>query len=101
MVLKDTRDPSGPWHLIVECKRANPDYKQWLFFDQKGRVTKSDSDGLFVQRADFTGSWDHRGQIPLTKRIHRVPAPKDCPVFSFYLEARPNPGKREQLASGT
>lgn len=101
VVLTDTRDPSGPWHLVVECKRSHPDYKQWIFFDQKGRVTKSEGDGLFIQRADFTGSWNHQGKVPLTKRIDRVPAPKDCPVFNFYLETRLNPGRRDQRASAT
>jgi len=101
MILRDGRDPSSPWHLVVECKRAHPDYKQWVFFDRRDRVTKPGPDGLFIQRADFTGSWNHQGRIPLTQRIDRVAAPKECPVFNFYVETRLNPPKSGQRASAT
>lgn len=57
--------------------------------------------GLFVQRADFVGSWDHQGRVPLVKRLDRMSAPQDCPVFSFYIETRLNPTKRDQRASAT
>lgn len=95
-VLKHTSN--GPWHLLLECKRAHPDYKQWVFFDDVNRISPSETNSVFIQRAELSGAgWDHTGLPPLIKRTSILPAPEDCPVFNFYLETRierPGSGRR-------
>lgn len=97
-VLKHTS--TGPWHLLLECKRANPDYKQWVFFDDVNRVTPSEKNSVFIQRANLAGSWDYTGLPPLTKRNSVLPALEDCPVFNFYLETRmERPGSGRKVSA--
>lgn len=95
-----TRDP---WHLIVECKRANRDYKRWVFFDQNVRLTGITRRSMFVQRADLSGGWDQQKDAfpPLFQRVEKIYAHQDCPMFNFYIEARINRPNSGQKSSAT
>ena len=73
------------FYLCLECKRAHPAYKKWVFFD-KDYGTGGDQPGtLFLesfrvhQRPISPSDWP-------THKIESRPAPGRCPVFGFYLE---------------
>jgi len=36
-------------YLCVECKRASPEYKAWVFFDDKQLIQKSGTGSLFIE----------------------------------------------------
>ena len=103
MILGGRGSNRDPWHLVVECKRANRDYKRWIFFDQKIRLNGLSHTSMFLQRADLSGGWDHSSQPlpPLTQRVEKLYAHSDCPIFNFYIEARINRPNSGQRASAT
>lgn len=104
MVLQRRTSTHDPWNLVVECKRANRDYKRWVFFDQAIRLKGITKKSLFYHRADLAGSWSDNGQDlpPLVQRVERIPSHQDCPIFNFYVETRLNrPTSGQQRASAT
>ena len=69
-------------HVCLECKRPNPKYKTWLFFDR-------DKPQLFVEdmRMPSEGM-----QSPINPALYRqdilsLNPVTEIPVFNFYLEA--------------
>jgi hypothetical protein len=72
-------------HVCLECKRAHPDYKRWLFFDKDYGVAGNHQAPLFLET--FTVS--ERPVKETTHRSHRIRecnGSTKCPVFNYYLE---------------
>ena len=94
---------NATWHIAVECKRALPDFKTWLFFDDTPRVQQVPAHCLFMQAATLASSWDGNGEPPLTKRVIQYELPQNLPLplFNFYLEARENAPSRGGGVSST
>jgi hypothetical protein len=74
---------SGGFHACVECKRANPLYKQWIFFDKE--CPASSQPFLYFESLKAA-----KRPIPPNQEalhgIERIPAPSQCEIFSLYLE---------------
>lgn len=91
------------WHLPIECKRANPDYKTWLFFNERSRVDDPANRSLYVQAGYLSGGWNQQGEVPLQKYVTQFAPPKSVvvPTFNYYLEARENPPQRAASSAST
>jgi hypothetical protein len=89
----------GNCHLIMECKRANPAFKKWVFFD---RVSERQ---MFVETAQCI-RYNSEIKSP-THGITSFTNFNGCPVFNYYLEVaaeRPsgnNRGNQRWSASDT
>jgi len=98
IVLTDGTLGQACWHLVLECKRAHPDYKRWVFFDRTPREAIR-GDCYFIETADLGGTWapHERPEPPMTHRIDARPAAHHCGIYNFYVEARlerPNSGRK-------
>ena len=91
------------WHLAIECKRANPDYKTWLFFNSRPRVEDPAGRNLYIQSGYLSGGWNNQGEVPLQKYVTSFALPKAqaVPTFTFYLEARENPPNKSSSSAST
>lgn len=91
------------WHLPIECKRANPDYKTWLFFNERPRVDDPAGRSLYIQAGYLSGGWNHQGEVPLLKYVTQFAPPKAAavPTFTYYLEVRENPPNRAGGSAST
>jgi hypothetical protein len=87
---------AGDHHLTLECKRANPDYKRWVFFD-KADETSMDGGDLFIETALFT---QRPVQSPahVKHEVRRFAMPPPCHVFNYYVECAID---QEKQASAT
>lgn len=71
--------------LAVECKRANPLYKRWVFFDKANGAGANDQ-SLLLETVLIS-------QRPITSPFHvthivrRFPTANPCHIFNYYLEA--------------
>ncbi len=74
---------NGSTHLCLECKRPNPQYKRWIFFDRDQNVVPGTL-SLEVYQLNGRKSGDHPafGQHIIERKRGR----KSCPVFTAYLE---------------
>ena len=91
------RQQESPWRVIIECKRAAPDYKRWLFFSKSEQSKGAGSGSYFIERGDLDRGWDTQGEPPMARRTTAIPATDECPVFEFGVEAkieRPNNSKK-------
>ena len=91
------------WHIPVECKRANPDYKTWVFFNQRPRIENDSGGSLYIQAGELVGGWDRKGDVPLQKFVTQFspPEPADVPTFTYYLETRENPPSKAGSSAST
>jgi hypothetical protein len=83
LVLQHVRDPGV--FLCVECKRANPLYKQWVFFDREcGPGGTSQTDMYFESfRADLRPL---RSNTDALHALERYSSRSPCALFNLYLE---------------
>jgi len=98
--------PSGvtgqrTWRIVTECKRSARDYKRWVFFGGAPSSLGPSPDYYHIERADFFGTWDHRGSPPMAHRVERCGALRECPIFDFGVEARMNRSGSEKRSSAT
>jgi hypothetical protein len=74
---------NGPTHLCLECKRPNPQYKRWNFFDRDPNVVPGTlSIELYQLDRNNTTPGPANGQHIILPRQART----SCPVFTAYLE---------------
>jgi len=75
----------GSYHLVIECKRANPTYKRWLFFD-KEVATISQKTTFFYETANDGGrTYENKAAHP-NHNIQQKVISSEIPVFNSYLE---------------
>ena len=85
------------FHLVLECKRANPDFKKWVFFQEaEERAVES---GVFIESAFFR----QRPVVPhsVNHQVHRFPMPPPCKVFNYYVESAIHREKQQWSATKT
>lgn len=101
IVLSDPPDTGKGWHLILECKRAHPDYKSWVFFDKDGvSFNGGHRRKYYIETARLGGTWDNNGEPPMLHMVEQVEASPKCPIFSYYLESRmERPGQNKSVAA--
>lgn len=81
-----SNEPRVTWCLCVECKRANRDYKAWVFFGDQPHLRGDRGHELHTEILARTASnapghmWHHR--------IERSRASDICPFFNSYIEVR-------------
>ena len=80
LVLRNTRDHGI--FVCLECKRANPDYKQWIFFDKAYQGSPNQPVSIFVEVLRIS----QRPNGVVSRMIRDFPATRDCSVFGYYLE---------------
>jgi len=73
--------------LSLECKRANPSYKWWLFFDSSPSAGESRSNTVFLDTMTVTKPQKHRG-IALRKVVNISADSADWKCFNYYIEAK-------------
>jgi hypothetical protein len=71
--------------LAVECKRANPLYKRWVFFDKANGVGASDQ-SLFLETV-WISQRPVTSPLQITHSLKRFHAANPCHVYNYYLEA--------------
>jgi hypothetical protein len=71
--------------MCLECKRPNPRFKKWIFFD-KGMGVAGMGDNHALVETIFLQSTPAKPQ-DVRHYIQGVPSLEDLPVFSAYLEA--------------
>jgi len=68
----------GDLHLTIECKRAHPMYKRWLFFHR-------DSSSIFIEAARC-GQRPVRSDSEMRHDISVFAMPNGCCCYNYYLE---------------
>jgi len=69
----------------VECKRAHPQYKQWIFFDRERGSGGQEAPNIFLESLNAT----KRPPVEGSSALHgmtRSACPSSCLVFNLYLE---------------
>ncbi|MGO8835993.1 MAG: hypothetical protein ACLQAH_04960 [Limisphaerales bacterium] len=97
LVLRHTPKKDNPWRVVVECKRADPRYKRWVFFGDSKFVEGPWPNSYFTEHAQLANGWNGEGDPNLSHYTERKEAHADCPVFDFGVEAmieRPGHNKR-------
>jgi hypothetical protein len=101
LVLRHGANKADPWRAVVECKRSARDYKRWVFFGETSCSQGPSSTKYYFERADLSGTWDHRGEPPLMHRVEPRDASPDCPVFDYGVEVRTNREGSDKRSSAT
>jgi hypothetical protein len=87
-LLLDHRTQKGV-HLCLECKRANPLYKQWFFFDAEFGPGGSSPSTIFFETFKVTNR-PIRERADAKHAIEQLPTRAPCLVFNAYLEVAIN-----------
>jgi hypothetical protein len=90
-----------PWWLVIECKRAAPDYKTWVFFAQNQTGRGPSPNSYYIENAKLAHSWDHSGEPEMMHGLERRAAASSCPAFDFGVEARLNRAEHSKRVSAT
>jgi hypothetical protein len=101
LVLRHNPKQESPWRVVVECKRADPKYKRWVFFADTKYAKGPSPDSYFTEHAQLANGWDHQGDPNLSHYTERKEAHVDCPVFDFGVEARTERPGQSKRASAT
>lgn len=101
IVLNDPREHGRNWNLVLECKRAHPDFKAWIFFDARAHADEGGGNNYHLEYATLSGTWDHNGPVPMMHLVDRRPASDVCPLFNYYLESRLERPDRAKPAAAT
>jgi hypothetical protein len=102
LILRRGQSASGPWRIVVECKRAARDYKKWVFFGETTTGRPPSPNCYYVEKAELLGSWMHSDKPPsLTHQVVTCPVDEAYPVFEYGVEVRMNKPSREQRTSAT
>lgn len=102
IVLKHKKAGS-PWRVVVECKRAAPDYKRWVFFGQNQIGSGPSPNQYYIEHANLAGSWCQNTE-PEPKMSHRLEsraAATGYLAYDFGLEARLNRLDNSKRVSAT
>jgi hypothetical protein len=102
IVLKHKKQGT-PWWLVVECKRAAPEYKRWIFFGQNQIGRGPSPNNYYIENAKLAGSWNNSTE-PEPKMMHSLDhraAAVDCPVYDFGVEAKLNRAENSKRVSAT
>jgi hypothetical protein len=102
IVLKHKKAGS-PWRVVVECKRAAPDYKRWVFFAQNQIGGGPSPNYYYFEHANLAGTWCQNTE-PEPKMSHRLDsraAASSCPAYDFGVEARLNRVENPKRVSAT
>lgn len=102
LVLKHKKTGAG-WWTVMECKRAAPDFKRWIFFAQNQIGRGPSPNQYYIEHANLAGSWCHNTE-PEPKMSHGMEgrtAVASCPVYDFGVEARLNRPDHNKRVSAT
>lgn len=100
IVLKHKK-PGTPWWLTVECKRAAPNYKRWVFFAQNQIGRGPSPNNYYIENAKLTGMWDHGVEPAMMHALENRGAVPSCPVYDFAVEAILNRAENPKRVSAT
>ncbi len=72
-------------HICLECKRPNPRFKKWIFFDRESAVAGTDDWQIYVETL-------HVGSQPnsppdVRHNLERLTNKRQVPTFNYYIEA--------------
>jgi len=98
IVLRHNTKQESPWRVVVECKRAARDFKQWVFFADNNYAKGPSPNCYYIERADLARAWDGQGEPQLSHYAEASSANIDCPVFDFGVETLL---KRDKKVSAT
>ena len=102
IILRHGSQKDNPWNVVIECKRASPDFKRWIFF---GKATNPNNtfwdSSYYMERANLAGSWNSQENPSLTHYVERITADEGCPLFEYAMEARLNrtEDKKKRISS--
>ena len=102
IVLRHKKQGS-PWRVIVECKRAAPDYKRWVFFGQNQIGAGPSPNHYYIEHANLAGTWDHNteSEPKMSHGLDRRGAASDHSAYDFGVEARLNRAEHSKRVSAT
>jgi hypothetical protein len=84
--------------LCLECKRPNPKYKRWLFWDKADAIHRQDTANTFFVDA-FHFREQKGSEYKFTQGIERLRTAHNCPVFNYYVEAIENKDRQDRYSS--
>lgn len=100
LILKNAGIHNWNVHLVIETKRANPDFKSWVFFGQDYGLKTDWRNHVFIEHIR---SLDRSNSDPvLLNTQHAVPSGGGFRLMAYYLEARDeNPRSKSKRFSHT
>jgi len=98
LVLGNVRNPGA--YLCIECKRMNPLYKEWIFFDRRRRPDGSPNWEAYFESFRLSGR-PIRPEAPAHHGMERCPIGQTSFIFTYYLEVaidkQNKPGSTETI----
>lgn len=91
LILRSTVPGQTTWFATLECKRADPRFKTWIFFEKRNRLLGAKAPAFFFSAAEYdaTEPGAYQDGFPaLQTRVIEIENVTGIPLLSFYLEAK-------------